>query len=176
MWLVWKLNTGSRDALRIIYKKYKDELLSLAFSLLGDINTAEDVVHDIFVSFAGKAGSFRLTGSLKSYLSICVANAARDHYRRKSKQDVGLDEAVAHSSNEMSPDKRAEFSERTIQLNEHLSHLDFEQRSVVVLHLHHGMTFRKIAEQQNKSIHTIHSRYRYGLDKLRNRLNGKLDL
>ena len=51
--LVWKFNRGSKSAFRCIYEKYKDDLLGLAVSLLGDRSIAEDVVRDVFVCFAG---------------------------------------------------------------------------------------------------------------------------
>ena len=47
--LVWKFKAGSNDALRAIYEKYADNLLSLATNLLGDEVGAEDVVQDVFV-------------------------------------------------------------------------------------------------------------------------------
>ena len=43
--LVWKFNRGSKDALRSIYEKYKDDLFGLAVSLLRDRSVAQDVVH-----------------------------------------------------------------------------------------------------------------------------------
>jgi len=53
--LLWKMKHGSSDALCRIYEKYKGDLFSLANSLLHDLNTAEDVVHDVFVSFVKSA-------------------------------------------------------------------------------------------------------------------------
>ena len=49
--LIWKFNRGDVDALRYIYEKYKDDLVTLAAALLTDVSSAEDVVHDVFVSF-----------------------------------------------------------------------------------------------------------------------------
>ncbi len=82
--LVWKFNRGSKDALRRIYEKYKDDLLGLAITLLRDRSFAEDVAHDVFVSFARTVGTFHLSGTLKGYLSTCVANRARDRNRLRS--------------------------------------------------------------------------------------------
>ena len=36
-----------------------------------------------------------------------------------------------------------------------------------LVHLHHEMRFKEIAEALGISINTVQSRYRYGLDKLR---------
>jgi RNA polymerase sigma-70 factor (ECF subfamily) len=172
--LVWKFNRGSKDALRRIYEKYKDDLLGLAVTLLRDRNAAEDVVHDVFVAFAQTTGMFQLNGTLKGYLSTCVANGARDRRRSKSGRDVGLDAAKGASSDSDSPTEQAIGSEQSRRFESLLSRLAYEQREVVVLHLHHGMRFRQIASVQGVSINTVQSRYRYGLDKLRRMLNGEV--
>ena len=48
---IWQFNRGRKEALRHIYEKYKDDLVTLAAVLLSDASAAEDVVHDVFVSF-----------------------------------------------------------------------------------------------------------------------------
>ena len=78
-----RFKSGSKEALQRIYEKYLNFLLTLAMALLNDAGLAEDVVHDVFVSFAKSAEDFKLRGSLKSYLSTCVCNRARDQIRAK---------------------------------------------------------------------------------------------
>ena len=169
--LVWRFNHGSKDALRRIYEKYKDDLLGLAITLLRDRSLAEDVVHDVFVSFAKAVGTFNLSGTLKGYLSTCVANCARDKNRLMSGRDVGLDGAEAVGSNSDGPIEYAIGCEESGRLTDLLARLPYEQREVIVLHLHQGMRFREIAKALGISINTVQSRYRYGLDKLRSILN-----
>lgn len=55
-----------------------------------------------------------------------------------------------------------------------MAQLPYEQREVVMLHLHGGMMFKQIAKSQHVSINTIQSRYRYALDKLRRLLDGEM--
>jgi RNA polymerase sigma-70 factor (ECF subfamily) len=88
-YLVWRFKSGSKDALRAIYEKYADDLISLAGNLLDDKTGAEDVVQDVFVSFVQSIGKFRLTGSLKGYLATCVANRSRDYQRRTKPGSTG---------------------------------------------------------------------------------------
>ena len=172
--LVWKFNRGSKEALQLLYEKYKDDLLGLAITLLRDRSLAEDVVHDVFVSFAGQAGTFRLSGTLKGYLSTCVANASRDKNRLKSRLDVNLEAAQETDSSLSGPMECAVNSEETRQAQQGLDRLPYEQREIIVLHLHQEMRFRHIAQTLGLSINTVQSRYRYGLDKLRSMLNGKV--
>jgi RNA polymerase sigma-70 factor (ECF subfamily) len=165
--LIWKFNRGSKDAFQVLYEKYKDDLLGLAITLLRDRSLAEDVVHDVFVSFAGTTGSFRLSGTLKGYLSTCVANTARDRNRLRSSKDVGLDDAESIHSDSDDPVEHAIDCEQTEQSTQLLGRLPYEQREIIVLHLHQEMRFKEIAEALGISINTVQSRYRYGLDKLR---------
>jgi len=57
-----------------------------------------------------------------------------------------------------------------------LAQLPYEQREAVVLRLCSGMRFHAIARTQGVSINTVQGRYRYGLDKLKTLLDGKLSL
>ncbi len=53
-----------------------------------------------------------------------------------------------------------------------LTELPVEQREVIVLKIWHGYTFEEIAELQQASPNTIAGRYRYGLQKIKARLEG----
>ena len=53
--LAWRFRKGSRAALRRIYEKYYDYLLTVATALLHDVNAAEDVVHDSFLKLSESA-------------------------------------------------------------------------------------------------------------------------
>ena len=172
--LIYKFKRGNRSALQRIYEKYRGYLLTLATALLNDVNTAEDVVHDFFVSFAQSAESLRLDGSLKWYLVTCVANRARDRMRAAKRRGVSLDYADSMCSDANAPESSAICNEELQLLNGALDQIPYEQREVVILHTRGQMRFRAIANLQSVSIKTVQSRYRYGLDKLRVILDGQV--
>jgi RNA polymerase sigma factor (sigma-70 family) len=116
--LVWKFNRGDTDALHRIYEKYKNDLLKVATALLNDKNGIEDVVHDVFASFAQTVGNFQLSGSLKGYLSICIANRARDKNRAIQRQrTVSMDKAEPIRPVQNRPDESAMRDELSRQLD-----------------------------------------------------------
>jgi len=172
--LIWKFKCGSKDALRRIYEKYAGFLLTLAMALLNDVNKAEDVVHDFFVSFAQSGEKLQLNGSFKWYLATCVVNRARDRLRARQLQTVGLDEAHSVCSDAKEPELVAVCNEELQKLCMAMEQLPYEQREVVLLHTKGEMKFRQIAKLQDVSIKTVQSRYRYGLDKLRLFLDGEI--
>ena len=175
--LIRRFNAGDMDALRCIYERYKPDLLSVAKALLNDAAAVEDVLHDVFVRFASQAGRFRLNGSLKGYLAICVANRARNINRqgRQSRHEIPMD-AILRTSELPDPSQAAGNTEQRRIFADALAKLQYQQRQVVVLHVLGSLRFREIARQTGDSINTVQSRYRYGLAKLQSLLNGQVDL
>ena len=173
--LKWKFKYGSREALSRIYEKYLNNLLTLAMALLNDAGAAEDVVHDVFVSFAKSAENFKLRGSLKSYLATCVINRARDRIRTKQRQSIRPNKNDLISSKVIEPDQSVIYSEESRRLNYAIAQLPGLQREVIILRLKGEMKFKEIARLQGVSVSTIQGRYRYGLNKLRSILNGEVE-
>jgi RNA polymerase sigma factor (sigma-70 family) len=174
-WLKWQFRRGSRTALARIYEKYLDSMLTLAMGLLNDASEAQDVVHDVFVSFAKSAPRFGLRGSLSGYLATSVVNRVRDHTRRLRRQVLSREAEPRVRRHPAKPDQTVIFNEETAHLDEAIAQLPDEQREVVVLRLTAGMKFQDIAKLQQASINTVQGRYRYGLSRLRTLLNGEVD-
>lgn len=174
--LAWRFKKGSRTALRRIYEKYYDYLLTVAMALLHDINAAEDVVHDSFIKFSDSKHLLNPQRSLKWYLVACVSNRARDELRGKRYEAIGLDESLSISSNSCGPASSAICNEEMRIISDALEQLPYEQREVVILHTRGLMSFKEIAELRQVSIKTVQSRYRYGLEKLKTLLNGQVKL
>jgi RNA polymerase sigma-70 factor (ECF subfamily) len=170
--LLWKLKRGDADALRRLYEKYRHDLVGLAVTLARDKTSAEDAVHDAFVSFVRLSPRLRLRTSLRSYLLSAVANRVRSLNRagaRPVPPETGAQE-------EPPPEQTVLHTERSRLIDQALAQLPDDQREAVILHLQVGMKFREIANSQEVSINTIQSRYRYGLEKLRSLLDGKVTL
>ncbi|MFC1738680.1 RNA polymerase sigma factor [Planctomycetota bacterium] len=173
--LIWKFNLGSRDALGRIYEKYKNDLFALAIALSNDNTDAEDIVHDVFVSFAQSVVKLQLRRSLKSYLLTSVANRVRSSKRVKPRQAVRLDEAEIAGTDSNHPDQAAISKEQSQQIGSALAELPYQQRVVITLHLYSNLRIKEIAKSKGVSINTIQSRYRYGLNKLQSILNGEVE-
>ena len=126
--LVLKCRRGSKDAMCHIYAKYKDYLLTLAKGLLSEQAAAEDVVHDVFVSFARSARQFQLTGSLRGYLATCVSNLARDKIRARTRQAEALDSVNPIIQGSDNPQQRIIEKEELTRLRQAISQIPYEQR------------------------------------------------
>ena len=121
--------------------------------------------------------SFVLKGTLKAYLATGVINRAHSFYRQKEKNATVENEQIdLVESRHKRPEQWIIGNEQTQILNDALEKLPDKQREAVVLHTQANLRFRQIAKLQDVSTKTAQSRYRYGIDKLRTLLNGKVTL
>lgn len=169
--LLKDLNRGQTAALRQIYLKYKDDLLTVARSLVYDINTAEDCLQDVFVSLASERR--RIRSNLKGYLLSSVVNRVRDYLRKRVAQSNLQVNMRAERVDVTETANVPALDENMKTVIRALEKLSFEQREVIVLHLQGDMKFREIAAMLDMSINTVQSRYRYGIEKLRQVLTKK---
>ena len=174
--LILRFKQGRHEALRQIYDKYKVELLRLAVVLIGDANTAEDMVHDVFVKFARSAHSIKLAGNLRNYLITGVINRVRNYLRDSNRhRQNNLDGAELLACSRRGPRQWAILDEQLVLLSKALLQLPYEQREVICFRMEMDMTFRQIAMRQNVSVNTVKGRYRYGISKLRSLVNGEVE-
>ncbi len=166
-WLIHRCQHGSNEAFCRIYAKYRDLLFKVAISVVRDVHTAEDIVHDVFVAFAENMADFHLTGSLKAYLSVCVVNRAKNRFRSKEHKNCTLDESISQVACSSHPDEQIQCNEQLLKLAEAMQQLPFEQRQIIALRHYSEIRLRTIAQSLEISINTAKSRYRYGMDKLR---------
>ncbi|MFC1677658.1 RNA polymerase sigma factor [Planctomycetota bacterium] len=173
--VLWKLKNGDRDALRAVYEKYSGQLRTIAAAMLSDSGAAEDVLHDVFVSFAESVKHVQIRKGVKNYLIGCVVNKVRDQYRRRQVESIEADSSEMVSSAAGRPDSLVMADERSGVLAAAMGQLPLEQREVIVLHLNGGMKFKDVAKVQGVSVSTVFGRYKYGLEKLKTILDGELE-
>jgi RNA polymerase sigma-70 factor, ECF subfamily len=107
----------------------------------------------------------------RAYLLRLAHNGAIDLFRRRAVRQKCQDEPQELFAESANPDEKA-FRDA---LGVALETLPPDQRAVVHLKLWEDMTFDDMAEVLGVSINTAASRYRYALDKLRQRLRPLYD-
>jgi RNA polymerase sigma-70 factor (ECF subfamily) len=165
--LVWKIKGGNRDALRQVYEKYKDDILTIAQSMTNDKSEAEDILGDVFISFARAAKYFHFYKSLKNYLISCAVDKTRDRYGTKMYRIVELERLGRIESDSEIPERPASADEEPEIINNALAKIPPQQREAVILHLQAGLNFGQIARIQGTATNTVQARYYYGIEKLR---------
>lgn len=170
--LLWRSKRGDRKAFDLLYERHLDTLLTVAMSLLGNASDAEDAVQAVFAWFIESLDTITLRSNLRNFLAVCVANKSRDMLRRRNRP-------LANPRGPVTPADAPEtldlvvHSEQIHRLVDALAKLPYEQREVITLHIHAGLTFRAMARALKVPLGTVQSRYRYGLNNLKTALNGE---
>jgi RNA polymerase sigma-70 factor (ECF subfamily) len=147
-----------------------DRLVRYAFSRLGNLQDAEDVVQEVFVrSFADRSKRKNIT-AVGPYLYRSVANACTDLLRKRNsgvvfREEVGVEELLAQGDN---PPHVVEAADEFRRAEKLLGCLPQAQAEVIRLRVFEGLRLNEIADVVGCSIHTVCSRLRYGFRKLRN--------
>lgn len=174
--LIWRLQRGNVDTLRLIYDKYKLNLLKLAMLLTGDIHRSEDAVQDVFLKLAESFDRVGDHGNLRNFLITCLMNRIRTLRRDSQRHRMApLDDATMPTAPATPPDQWAVANEQMQRISRVMAELPVEQREVVTLRFEAGLGFPEIARIQNASVNTVQGRYRYGMEKLRALLDSEVE-
>ena len=158
-----------------LYDEHSSAVFAFLLNLTRNEADTRDLLQELFVKLARQPGLLQGVRDERAFLLRLSHNGAIDAMRRRGSRErkheqLGAGTAVAFVPS-ADPDEQA-FRHA---LAEALGELPPEQRAVVHLKLWEGLTFEAIAEALEIPANTAASRYRYGLDKLRERLRPLYD-
>jgi RNA polymerase sigma-70 factor (ECF subfamily) len=156
--------------LRRLYDGHSQSLYAFLLNLTRHEADTRDLLQELFVKLARGPDLLAGVRDERAFLIRLAHNAAIDLIRRRGTRDKTREQFAAEGISPFAPG--ADPDEQTFRaaLAGALAELPVEQRAVVHLKLWAGMTFEQIAEALDVPLNTAASRYRYGLDKLREHL------
>ena len=158
-----------RRELERIYDTYAGRLYAYLLTLVGNPGDSRDLLQDLFVKIARSGNCLDGVRNEKAYLFRIAHNLSVDFIRRaQSRRDRHrcVSEAEPRQFAPTDPDATA-FAN---SVSEELWNLPDEQRAAVHLKLWIGLSFEEIADLLDIPANTAASRYRYGIQKLRDAL------
>jgi RNA polymerase sigma-70 factor, ECF subfamily len=140
-------------ALATFFEFYFDRIYGLAYRLLGDHPSAEDVTQEVFKKIHRAAPQLDTSRDPAPWLLAITHNACRDHWRSKAfklsrksqsfEDTEGLAETLPAPGE--SPEEALLRAERARQVQEAILKLPEELRSVIILHDYEGLGHEDIA-------------------------------
>ena len=153
--------------LRRLYDEHAQPLYAFLLNLTRDEADTRDLLQDIFVKLARDPELLTGVRDERAFLIRLAHNAAIDMMRRRGTRDKTREQFTAESISPFAPANDPDEQTFRNALADALAELPAEQRTVVHLKLWERLTFEEIAETLDIPLNTAASRYRYGLDKLR---------
>lgn len=146
----------------------KERLFQYASYRLHDIRDVEDVLQDIYVKILDNPQRFNKIKNKRAYLYRTLSNECTDYLRSNVKMEFIGDEPFDECDFETLNTEN--FEEEFTMINRLLAILPQEQSDTIRLRHHSNLSFQEIAEVMEVPLPTAKARYRYGLEKIRNRL------
>ncbi len=153
-----------------LYDEHAQALYAFLLNLTRDEADTRDLLQDVFVKLARDRELLAGVRDERAFLIRLAHNAAIDLIRRRGTRDKTREQFAAELISPFAPTSDPDEQTLRAALAGALAELPADQRAVVHLKLWAGLTFEQIAGALDIPLNTAASRYRYGLDKLRERL------
>ena len=160
-----------RNELERIY----DEHASCAFAIFRRFTANDSDARDLLQDWLVKLANSKPLDSIENERAFLMkvayrhaVDASRKAGSRRRTLDNARFEKISEKLLKSAPDPDREFLRSSLESA--LTSLPFEQQIAVQLRLWDGLTFAEIADTIGVSTNTAASRYRYGIEKLRDSL------
>jgi len=151
-----------------LYETYSPELYRYAYRLIGDEQTAEDVVSETFHRFLRALQSGGGPEQyLRAYLYRIAHNLAIDHHRRGPAPSTPLEDVEHRVSEEETPEEDVLRNLTAQRVRKTLWLLTDDQRQVLLLKYYQGLNNAEVAAAVNKTVGAVKALQHRAVDSLR---------
>ncbi len=156
--------------LQRVYDEHAQALFAFLLNLTRHEADARDVLQEIFHKLASRPRLLDGVTQPRAFLIRLAHNQAVDLIRRRATRQKNCEQIAAEAEPVFAPSDDPDDTAFRQALADALGELPAEQSAAVHLKLWEEMTFEAIADTLDIPPNTAASRYRYGIDKLRERL------
>jgi len=163
---------GDERAWRELISLYARRVFALARSRVRGDELAEEITQSVFATVASKLGKGEYTeqGKFEAWLFRVAMNRIRDEARRSKRQARSSQEAAFESLAAAAPEPDRDASPDVLRLRQAMNELTDQDREVIELRHHGGLSFKQLAELLDEPMGTLLARHHRALRKLKDLL------
>jgi RNA polymerase sigma-70 factor (ECF subfamily) len=173
--LVKAAKKGNMAAFEELVARHRDKVYARAFSMMRNEDEAVDLSQEAWVKSWQRLKQFQGESSFGTWMTRIVINLCLDQLRKRKRQRAESIEEMEEGSGgverqmavvTVNPTERLERGELRKKIDQALSQLSHEHRTVLVLHEFEEMEYKLIAKTMGCSIGTVMSRLFYARRKM----------
>jgi len=177
---------NDQTAFEQLVKRHYTRAYQVAYSVLNNIEDAEEVTQDAFYRVSRALPNFRGDAKFTTWLHLIVINLARNKFRWNKIRGIGsnfsLDAPLENAKGDgemtvdvadekLPPDQQLAFDELKNDTRKAMSELPPAYREAVILRNIKNLTYEEIAELLDCKVGTVKSRIARGRELLRESLH-----
>ncbi len=171
--LIRFMHRKDSGALSALYDRYAGLVFSLAFNMVGDRLTAEEITQDVFLNAWNGAGSYRSgRAQVNTWLTSIARHRSIDVLRRWGSR--AEQHAVSWAQPELEsiqsedePQEEVALRLEQEKVRQAVAQLPEAQRETLALAYFKGYTHQQIADALHEPLGTVKTRIRLAMQKLR---------
>ena len=168
--LMQKMAAGDDQALLEVYDLYSPLVYTIAFHVLRNAHSAEDISQEIFLQLWRDPAAYNpQRGRLRAWITVIARHRAIDHLRRQQKESQLPDGVLAI---DRPGGRQFDHSLDLRKVRAICKRLPASQREVLELAYFGGLTHSEIVARTGAPLGTVKSRIRLALQNLRRILLG----
>lgn len=169
--LTERLRVGDRTALEAIVQRWQDSLFRIAFRVVGDVASAEDVRQNVFLRLLETPEKLPRPELFGAWIRRCTINEALLHLRKQHTRKRALDRlAMQVKCTDIEYPCTLDDAADTTRLMLAMSQLQPEQRAMLALRFDEGLGFQELADVLGRPCSTVKSQVTRAIAQLRTHL------
>lgn len=182
--IIEECQQGNIDAFDLIIERYKERVYSLAYQMIGDHASADDVTQEVFIRAFRGLPKFRGKCAFFTWLYRITMNCSYRYLRKnmtflnKISNDIDpavyMDDKVRNGFMNNSPYKALEMKETMEILGKSMDRLPVKHKTALIMFEFQGLSIQDISEIMKTSPGTVKSRLHHARIKLRNYMKHSL--
>jgi len=166
------IKNDDENAFRILFDRYYKKLLDYAATFTNDLQEAEDIVQQTFITLWTNRKKINTTKSIKSYLYKITYNSYIDTYRKQKHRDNFFDEIKERALSDRINDDDDLVEQRILKLKTVIDSLPDRCKEILQMNKFDGLKYKEIALQLNISVKTVEAHMNTAFKKIRKAFKG----
>jgi len=173
--LVEQLKKGSEKAFDSLYRFYYPGLCLFGKKYVNDLETAEEIVQDVFIKIWERRENLIPETLFKTYLYTSVRNGCIDFLRKQKVRD-NYSKDFIHTNEATTTEEETDDLYLINQIKQAIDRLPKQRKKIVKMNRYFGLKYKEIAEKLNISPKTVENQMGIALKQLREALKDIMTL
>ncbi len=156
--MIKKISEGNQEAFKQLYTLYKTKVYNTAIGYIQNIEEAEEITQDVFITIFNKANTFKGKAKVSTWIYRITVNKALNQIKKQGRI-IKLDKEVQdyHKINFQHPGVIIENKEKSTYLFSVINTLIENQKTAFILSYVEGLPRQEVADIMNTSLKSVES-------------------